>query len=207
MGVRKGHNNFAAMQKKKVTTKSLAIQSILKQLGPRIQFATITSLVKYVSEKIGCHHTTILRQPKYMTEIRAWWAKQGVDPSQINRRTTDSNELRSLLTLRESELSLCRKEVERLKKVIATLNVSENSLNNAVNLLPRNEQTYISNQDMDTLCRLLKKLLDDKLGDMGIKLGTDGSLIDTGFGYTEIIASEHELKPYLQWLTFLEETP
>lgn len=205
MGVRKGHNNFAAMQKKKVTTKSLAIQSVLKQIGPGIRFSTPTSLVKYVAEKIGCHHTTILRQPEYMNEIRAWWAKQGVDPSQINRQTTDPNELRALLTLRESELSVCRKETERLKKVVASLGADEPVISNPTGQLPNHRQAYTPNQDVDTLCRLIKKLLDDKLGTMGIKMSADGALVDTGFGYTEVLANEIELKPYVQWLELLEK--
>lgn len=207
MGVQKGQNNFAAMQKKKISTKGLALTAILNEIPSGMKFSTQTALLKYCADKLGCHHTTILRQSTYMNECRAWWAQQNTDPKMINKRTTDPSELRALLTLCESELAIVRQESARLKKVVARLESTSLPSNSE---LPGPGSTQFltiphgASSDMDGVCHLLKKLLDTKLKDVGISVNGNGEMIDAGFGYTEMIADAKEMRPYLEWLKKLE---
>lgn len=200
MGVKKGHNNFAKMQKKKVATKTSAITGVIDGIPQGMRFTTITALTKYCAEKIGCHYTTILRQPAYMTEIRAWWSSRGIDPSQINKQTKDPVELRALLTIRESELALLKKENERLKSVVALLEAPTCPESTKASALPG----PVTDRRDDQAFRLLKRLIDTKLRDVGITINGNGQLVDTGFGFTEIVADEQEMKPFLAWLKLLD---
>lgn len=116
MGRRKGDNPFKALQKSRIQEKVKIIKGYLASLPKGVKFDDVTTMIKYVAQRVGCATTTISRQPAYMNLIVAKYADMNPDVDKIDPNNATPAQTRKLIDYYKMENASLKGDLQRKQK-------------------------------------------------------------------------------------------
>ncbi|MDU0355754.1 hypothetical protein RS130_19380 [Paraglaciecola aquimarina] len=220
MGAKKGTNHFKVYQAKKVNQKLEALKMFLDEIPKRQTFSELGNLVSMCAHFIGCHRTTIKRNPAYMKLITAEFYSRNPNLKNVNPTYSFPSQISEAIKIRDAEIAVLSGQLNRinidLKEAKAKIQYYLSAdyrhellkSEAVIESKPQVENTAI--KDFEYTVHSLKLLLDyvDKKG-FGIGIRNDGSnkiIADDGLGgiSVEIVESKY-LLPYLKYFKKLDK--
>jgi hypothetical protein len=209
MPPRKGQNNFADSQTKKVQLNENLIRQRLREVRRGAIFINLGALVDYISEKTKIHRTTLRRNPIYLKLLLEWLQQQPGASSFVKEE--DASEATRKVKILEMQITISnlKKENLRLKSILATeekYHVKLPALRAPYDELIGGNLPMV--QAMDTknvdqiaivLIKVLEHLAEKELGILVDAINCQ--IIDsTEVDERRVIVSAKRVKPFLDWL-------
>lgn len=157
MSVKKGQNNFKELQEKKVKETTQKIEIAISKLPKNMEKITLAKIIRFVSDEIGMHYTTIYKNEIYKDMCNQEFLRRSF--KKLGKRKNQD------VAFLEGKMRLLELENTNLKNQIISLN----------NVIRRLESGYVDAETTDDYKDKFEALLEHFKDQIEIR---DGKVID-----------------------------
>lgn len=128
MSVKKGQNNFKKLQEKKIKETTQKIEMAISKLPKNMEKVTLAKIIRFVSDEIGMHYTTIYKNEDYKDMCNQEFLRRSLD--KVGKtKNKDIAFLEGKVRLLELENANLKNQNISLNNVVRRLETGDNSSN------------------------------------------------------------------------------